>query len=430
MSAGPPTKPEKSPSWLRRLTGIFPFRPAGLLTAAGGLLLFAGFGLLRQDRLLLVFGAVWLFLLFFCFVAVLTGVLWLWWRLPQGAAPSLETESGEKVRTGFSMHLPWFVPMLHLDWVWVDPPEVMVLPEVEGRHYTEKVLAKRRGSWSIIRRNITVSDAFGLCSIRFLHQQERDLRFVPAKGRLDRVHVVQGLSGGDAIPQMDGEPVGDPLDLRAYAPGDPIRYVLWKVYARSRQLVVRNPERALAPTRRTVAYLVAGSGDEPAAGAARVAVQGALGTTWTFGADGSKGQASSTADALERIIRSADVPLGEGGRDLSTFFHSAGSGYRRAVLFVPPRPGPWLEGVKGAMGGGGMPTQLDFVVCTDGIAKKERVSLLSLPKEVDPALPVTATPEELKKVLAELGNLATSILIVDRKTGDLYHPHQLQRVLK
>ncbi len=414
---------------LRRLVGLFPLRPAGVLAGAGGLLIFGIYGLLRQDRLLLVFGGVWLLLWLLCLVSVLAGSLLLWWGLPRGPGRALETESGERVRTGFSLHLPWFIPLLHLEWRWEYPAEVEVLPDVEGRHYTERVIARRRGSWAGIRRLLTVSDAFGLCAITFPHEELRDLRFVPAKGRLDRVHVVQGLSGGDAIPQVEGSPVGDPLDLRAYAPGDPIRYVLWKVYGRSRQLVVRNPERALAPTRRTVAYLVAGSGDEPAAGAARVAVQGALGQSWTFGADGSEGPASSTADAMERIIRSADVPLGEGARGLSAFFSSTGGDYRRAVLFVPPRPGPWLEGVKAAMGGSGLPPQLDFVVCTDGFAAPEKVPLLAPPPVPDPTRPLRTAPADLRKVLTELGKCSTTILVVDRRTGELYHPHQLSKVL-
>jgi hypothetical protein len=414
---------------LKRLVGLFPLRPAGILALLGGLLIFGLYGILRQDRLLLVFGGVWLLLWLLCLGAVLAGSFLLWWGLPRESGGALETESGERVRTGFSLHLPWFIPLLHLEWRWDYPAEVQVLPDVEGRHYTERVVAGRRGSWSGIRRLITLSDAFGLCAITFPYEQLRDLRLVPAKGRLDRVHVVQGLSGGDAIPQVEGSPVGDPLDLRAYAAGDPIRYVLWKVYGRSRQLVVRTPERALAPTRRTVAYLVAGSGDEPAAGAARVAVQGALGQSWTFGADGSEGPASSSADAMERIIRSAEVPMGEGARGLAAFFASTGPDYRRAVLFVPPRPGPWLEGVKAAMGGGGIPPQLDFVICTDGIAAPAKTPLLAPLPTPDPTRPLCTAPQDLRKVLTELGKCSSTILVVDRRTGELYHPHQLQKVL-
>ncbi|HNC96278.1 MAG TPA: DUF58 domain-containing protein [Myxococcota bacterium] len=414
---------------LRRAVGLFPLRPAGMLTGLGGLFIFVFYGLLRQDRLLLVFGAVWLLLWLLCLGAVLSGTILLGWGLPRAPGRALETESGERVRTGFSLHLPWFIPLLHLQWSWEYPAEVEVLPDVEGRHYTERVIARRRGSWSGIRRLITISDAFGLCAVTFPYEQQRELRFVPAKGRLDRVHVVQGLSGGDAIPQVEGSPVGDPLDLRAYAPGDPIRYVLWKVYGRSRELVVRTPERALAPIRRTVAYLVAGNGDEPAAGAARVAVQGALGQSWTFGADGSEGPASSAADAMERIIRSADVPLAEGARGLAAFFSTAGGDYRRAVLFVPPRPGPWLDGVKAAMGGSGLPPQLDFVICTDGFATPEKVPLLAPPPEPDPTRPLRTAPEDLRKVLTELGKCSSTILVVDRRTGELYHPHQLSKVL-
>ena len=49
------------------------------------------------------------------------------------------------------------------------------------------------------------------------------------------------------------------------------------------------PERAVAQTKRVVAYLATGARDEPAAAAARVALEsGALGPGWAFGADGAE----------------------------------------------------------------------------------------------------------------------------------------------
>ena len=58
--------------------------------------------------------------------------------------------------------------------------------------------------------------------------------------------------------------------------GDPLRHILWKTFARTRRLLVRMPERAIAPQPITVAFLVAGEHDEPTASAARLYLERGL----------------------------------------------------------------------------------------------------------------------------------------------------------
>jgi hypothetical protein len=250
---------------------------------------------------------------------------------------------------------------------------------------------------------------------------------LPSVGGLRQMHVVRTLSGGSDITHPDGTPDGERLDLRAYAPGDPIRFILWNVFARTRELVVRTPERALEAAKKTMAYLVSGPGDEPAAGAARVAVDvGALGKDWAFGADGVDEPATNKSAALEALAKSASADPNECGKGLARFVkQAAAGGSGRALVFVPGKPGPWLDGLIEAARQ--IPTDarglapLEFIVCTDGVAKATKRGLFRRLVTSDPAgheahdAPVDA--EELQRVVAALGKLRARVLIVDRRDG-------------
>jgi hypothetical protein len=221
--------------------------------------------------------------------------------------------------------------------------------------------------------------------------------------------------------------------MRHYAPGDPIKFVLWKVFARARKLVVRTPEKAISPARQTVAYLVAFEGDEPAAGAARVAVDGgALGTDWVVGADGTDQHASTRAHALEVLARSAHAPHGEAGTGLSRFLGKTTTGtVGRALVFVPARPGPWIERVLSAAAQ--RRGRVDFVVCTDGIVRRptgpwwRRAALMRPDRdaagEVGPS-----SVADVREVVSRLGGSRAHVLVVDRAEGRVYTPAHLENM--
>lgn len=220
------------------------------------------------------------------------------------ARAPLVLECGSAVRTGFRLPRLRWLPGARVRWSWL-APQAKVRALAIGGWLEEEVLPRTRGFGETLARRIEVGDAFGLASIAFSRVEARAVRMLPSVGGLKPMHVVRTLAGGSDWSHPEGTPDGDRLDLRAYAPGDPIKYVLWNVFARTRELVVRTPERALSAARKTLAYLVAGAGDEPAAGAARVAVDvGALGGDWAFGADGVEGPALTKEAALEALARS------------------------------------------------------------------------------------------------------------------------------
>jgi len=262
-------------------------------------------------------------------------------RLPAGAP--LATDCGSPLETGFRLPFPRWLPLLEVGWRWESPRQVAVEATRARGGMAEVVTAARRGRAERVVRQVTVGDVTGLTAVTLTSSSASTVRFAPRCGALARLALLEGLLAGDDLSDPHGAPLGDPVDMRRYAHGDSPRLILWKVYARSRKLLVRVPERAVATRTRTCAYLVAGHGDEPAAALARAVVDlGLLGLGWRFGADGWRPSASSGAEALDALVASGDAdPRGPSG--LAQFVARAErDGYAHCLVFVPPGPGPWL----------------------------------------------------------------------------------------
>jgi uncharacterized protein (DUF58 family) len=213
-------------------------------------------------------------------------------RRSAGTTTPLAIECGFAMRTGFALPRVRWLPGIRITWRWESPrADVRVL--AAGARLEEEVLASARGWSESLTRVIEIGDAFGTSRIVLTHREERAVRMLPSVGGLKQMHVIRTLSGGSDIVHPEGSPDGERLDLRQYAPGDPIRFVLWSVFARTRELVVRTPERALSATRKTLAYLVAGAADEPALRASRSTSARSVAT----------GRSAPTASASRRAPR-------------------------------------------------------------------------------------------------------------------------------
>lgn len=184
------------------------------------------------------------------------------------------------------------------------------------------------------------------------------MEVLPAPSQMDAQTFVTSMHTGDDISDPAGEPVGDRMDMRRYAAGDPPRFILWKVYARSGKLMVRIPERALTPTQRTCAYLVAGPGDEECAGLTRsILEKGVLGAGWRFGADGSEAHATGIEESLTLLARSGN-PLTR-PRALAAFLEQARrDGYQSCLVLLPGGYGPWILEVERSLRAGGLQVSL------------------------------------------------------------------------
>jgi len=342
---------------VRRALDLWPLTPLGLLVlcAAGGSLKY--FGFLELDVVLLVVGYVGLGLIAAATVSVGVGALVLLLRLrPTARENPLVLETGRLLPTGWqTSSLPW-LPWIQVRWEWepVVPkgasprffPVVAVDPERRFGVLKERVVVRDRAWVTGFRRRVIVQDAFGLSRVAIRKSDPLEVEVVPHSGALGRLPTLIAMAGGDELPFPMGLDDGDRMDLRRYAPGDPARFIHWKVFARSRELMVRVPERALSKARRTLAYLVAGSHDDATAAAARVSVEtGALGNDWVFGADGCAEDATDAATARTLVVRSVEGRL-FGAAALRSFVdRGERAGPASLVIFAPPETGPWLDRV-------------------------------------------------------------------------------------
>jgi hypothetical protein len=323
-------------------------------------------------------------------------------------------ETGRSLPTGFAAPGLFWLPLVQVDWTWERPAGADITISGRGR-MREKVTLRDRGHVHGVRRRIVVQDAFGLARLAVRQTDPVELTVRPHAGKLGETPMLVSLAGGDERPHPMGVEDGDRVELRRYVPGDPARFIHWKVFGRTRKLMVRVPERALSPARRTVAYQVAGPGDEASAAAARLAVEaGVFGADWSFGADGTAGDTDRPDEAVERIVRSVEA-RSRGGRGLEPFLKRAErAGPASAVIFVPPRPGPWLEPVVAAARARAPRTRL--VVATDGVDATPPPPwwrrLLTLPpsRQGTPAA-------QLDQVLKTLAATRAEVVVLDRKSG-------------
>jgi hypothetical protein len=410
----------------RRLVDLFPFTPLGLVTmgAAGFALRRYGFG--RVDLLYLVIGAVGLALAGLCFVltsfasiGLALGLRWARRRAVEEGAPPLRLECGVRAATGFSLPSLWYLPMIRARWSWTHP-EADVHTVARSGRLEEHVTPVRRGLEETIVRRVEIGDAFALTKIAFPYRETRSVRAVPNTGALERIRLSRSIAAGEDTYDPEGAAEGERIDLREYAPGDPIRFILWKVFAKTRQLVVRTPERAISPARRAFAYVVAGHGDEPAAGVARKAVEtGALGASFVVGADGVPDDARTADEALELLARSGSTNA-EGASGLAAFLRRAAPGpATRALVFVPAFDGPWRTQLLAAARSRSR-SGLHVVVCTDGLDRTRSRSLVKRLAFGSPRHRDKPKLHEVEALVRALAQAGAEVVLVDRARGRVY----------
>ena len=326
-----------------RLRGVMPLRWAGLVLAAA-----AGIALrvseTEVDHLLRPVALVALALVAACVLLVLLTSLVVR-RMVKGQAVGVppELQSGAELTTTFRVPNVRALGLLDVQLEWSTPAGFSVsLVRTDGR-LGERISALERGRHDVLVRRFTIEDVFGLSALSFEVSWPLTLRVTPVAAPVSAT-LAASRSSGDAWSHPSGRAEGDLVEMRSYAHGDSMRHVLWRTYARTRRLLVRMPERAVAPQPLNVAFLIAGEGDEPSAGVARVFLeQGLLGPDFVFAADGALKPVTRVPEAVEQIIDSIRVRKdGAAGLDgLANQIESHRLG--ACVVFAPPIDGPWRE---------------------------------------------------------------------------------------
>jgi hypothetical protein len=336
---------------MRRVRGFFPPTLTGFLLLGLSASTFWFEGIRRQDFVLLAIGFVGTLAAVLACLLVATAAPFIHRRWKRGSTRSgLPIECMAIQETGFFPPMPRWLPLLEYSWSWEQPGSVEVSEGVHPDRRREFIIAQRRGVHSEICRRIVLRDVLGLAALEWTTKESGEVRFLPAKGSLDRMTLLDGLTGGDDLSDPRGMPEGDRVDMRQYTPGDSPRMILWKVYSRTRKLLVRVPERALTARPRFCAYFVAGPQDEPGAGFMRVILErGFLGGGWRFGADGFPDAVGQLDEALDILVRSAGVSP-DAATQLPAFLQQAQKdGFSACLVVIPPARGLWVNSVVPAL---------------------------------------------------------------------------------
>lgn len=397
---------------LRRLMDLFPWTPLGV--CVGGFAYWAlhtlAFG--RLDLVWLVVGYVAVGLCVLAPAFVVGTAVGLRLHKPDSETDPLLLETGISRESGFRLPSLRLLPFVQLRWGWLDPP-ALVEPDRRGGQLLERITARDRGRHLGVKRRLVVEDPFGLSRVAVRLSDSRAVDVLPRLDGLQNVAALTALGSGDALPHPLGLDEGDRLELRRYVPGDPARFIHWKVFGRTRKLMVRMPERALAVASRTAAFLIAGEDDDASAALARLAVERRLlGVEWTFGTDLSVNGTERVDEALDMIMSSSRA-RDRGAQGLSAFLELVDRrGPASLVIFAPPRPGPWIGRVAEVA----QRRQVRVMIGTDGVDSGDRPALwrrLLMFNQAPSGTPHLAL-EEVVRRLAESGCRAS---VVDRRSG-------------
>ncbi len=413
---------------IQKLAGLFPLTLQGsitLLMAAGALRIF-GYG--SMDLVVFSLAICALAILIFClFCSVISGVLvqrsvYRTLGSTDTTAKVINVEAGFPNETGFKLPVLNYFPLVKLSWRITFPDYIETRVRVStSSELVEEIIPKKRCLAENVVRQFIVSDVLGFC--RYSWWQDQPIRFkaLPRTNTVKPLPLLRSLTAEDGIPNPSGDPEGDRMEIRPYAPGDSIRNIMWKVFARSRQLNVRLAEKSIFHSKRTVAYLLSSNNDEAAAAVARVALEAAvLGEDWAFGADGSELPCETLAESLDAIARSRAIspPFSYGLDNFLTA--AAGQSGAHCIVFAAAEFAPWLANLKKTIGRHS--GHFSLVLATDGFEDPQSFSIwhrlfFQEPGSDSSPLERASPKHDLINLLTELGQLVESTLVVDRKTG-------------
>lgn len=402
---------------LRQLQPFFewlPFTVGGALFCAGSALAVWFFGVQRSDFILIVIGTVGLLITLISVLFTLGFGTVLWRQYRHLDPDSFLFRVGETHKVDTLINVLWWMPLIQISWRWIGP-EV----KTELNDGKEILVPTRRGVWLSVERKIEVGDAFGICAIQFTSIQPCTLKVLPESLVPALPRILQGLQGGGDQGHPFGLPTGDRIDIRNYAQGDPVRHILWKVYARTGQLVVRTPEKAFEPVRRLLAYLIVHPADGSAAAlSSAILHSNYLGENWTFGVDGYQEGCSEVQTAQEVIVASgnSEIQDGQGLEEFVTQQKDASS----LLIFAPPTMGEWVEEVVA------LASRLPIQVCMVGQAPQKESTLNTVLFRPRPSSLDQMDQTIVQQVIQRLEKVGISVTIIF-STGTVLTPVAFMR---
>ncbi len=341
-------------------------------------------------------------------------------------------EAGFPNESGFTAPPIHIFPLVKLSWQVIYPDAVTTRVSAGPKdELVEEIVPSKRCKTEYIIRQFKVADVLGFCRFSWRMKELRQCLVLPQINHLKQAPALRSMTSEDGIPNPAGDPEGDRMEIRPYVPGDSVRNIMWKAYARNRQLNVRLAEKSVFHSQRTLAYLLSSPNDEAAAATARMALEsGALGDDWLFGADGTQTPCHNLPAALEAIAASRAIktphPYG-----LDDFLRSSSAQMgTHCLIFAAAEFSesfPLLKNTMQHKSG-----HFTLILATDGFSDAGQVSawqrlLLRKSAPTTGIQQAAGSVEEMRRLLTEIGQLVESILLIDRKTGH-YFDQAMRRV--
>ncbi len=187
-------------------------------------------------------------------------------------AKEFDTYSGEESTIVYTAHLPGVLPFFQYELTGYFEPESLerTLHVVRGKldstaSLEENVCFPHRGVWSLDMLSVAFGDRFGLTSFKYELRApafHKDIKISPPVVEATNLPVLSSTqTTGDEI-SAEHDRRGDFLDIKPYHPADGTRRILWKIFARSGELLSRHPERTYTPEGEILMYLPAGKSDD------------------------------------------------------------------------------------------------------------------------------------------------------------------------
>jgi hypothetical protein len=134
--------------------------------------------------------------------------------------------------------------------------------ESGARHLIDSVSFSHRGNWVISSIVLTIQDVFGLVSFSWEIPVNYAIEISAPEIPIEPLPIVAASARAGEELSLTQLRSGDLYDLRQYDPSDGTRRILWKTYAKRRELIVRRPEPAIIPEGEVAVFLVAGSNED------------------------------------------------------------------------------------------------------------------------------------------------------------------------
>ncbi len=129
------------------------------------------------------------------------------------------------------------------------PEQTLRLPAEPGRTQTLSLSfhARHVGVTSPDVQAVTVTDLFGLCSVRVQPQKAGgELLVLPLPFEVGEMTYAAGESGSESMARAS-EDLTSPAEIRTYQQGDEMKKIHWKLSARKQELMVRRFEAPVMP---------------------------------------------------------------------------------------------------------------------------------------------------------------------------------------